>query len=303
MTDPIRLAAGERSGKVLGTSAHGPVPSAADPAGATGDDGGVVSGTLASHTMQRWVLGCLGVIIVIGIWQLTTSFWLTSDAELAPPGQVIGNLIDQIQTSAFWGYVGETVSGWGVGLAISIVIGIPVGILVGSSTFIWHALRPTLEFLRPIPGIALMPLALILWGQSMKSDVFLIAFGTVWTMIIQAMYGVRSVDPVTLETGRVFGLSAAERIRFIVLPSSLPYLATGIRIASSVALVIAISAELLIGDPGLGNQIGLAQSYSQYDEMYALILATGLLGMILQILSVGLERHFLRWHQSQRGNA
>lgn len=263
--------------------------------------GGITA--IASDTIQRWALGCLGVLIVLGLWQLTTTFWLKSDAELAPPGAVIGNLYDQIRTSQFWQYVGQTVSSWALGLAISVVIGVPVGILVGSSTFVWHALRPTLEFLRPIPGIALMPLALLLWGQSIKSDVFLIAFGTVWTLIIQAMYGVRSVDSVALETGRVFGLSTRARIRYIVLPSSLPYLATGVRIASSVALVIAISAELLIGDPGLGNQIGLAQSYSKFDQMYALILATGLLGMILQIFFVGLERHFLRWHESQRGTA
>lgn len=263
--------------------------------------GGIAA--IASDTAQRWALGCLGVLIVLGLWQLTTTFWLKSDAELAPPGAVIGNLYDQIGTSQFWQYVGETLSSWALGLAISVVIGVPVGILVGSSTFVWHALRPTLEFLRPIPGIALMPLALLLWGQSIKSDVFLIAFGTVWTLIIQAMYGVRSVDSVALETGRVFGLGTRARIRYIVLPSSLPYLATGVRIASSVALVIAISAELLIGDPGLGNQIGLAQSYSQYDQMYALILATGLLGMIMQIVFVGLERYFLRWHESQRGTA
>lgn len=313
MTDPTRFATGQagQAGEAgeAGQAGHAGQPEQADLDQAAQDE--MLDATPArrgmnaalSDTVQRWAFGCLGVLIVLALWQLTTAAWLKSDAELAPPGAVIGNLYDQIQTSVFWQYVGETLSSWALGLAISVVIGVPVGILVGSSTLVWHALRPTLEFLRPIPGIALMPLALLLWGQSIKSDVFLIAFGTVWTLIVQAMYGVRSVDTVSLETGRVFGLSTAARIRYIVLPSSLPYLATGVRIASSVALVIAISAELLIGDPGLGNQIGLAQSYSQYDQMYALILATGLLGMILQILSVGLERYFLRWHESQRARA
>jgi ABC-type nitrate/sulfonate/bicarbonate transport system permease component len=299
MSGRIRLAGAGRDGITAGPPAQDPAPGVSPP---VNGHGGVL-GAAASDTLQRWALGCIGVVIVLALWQLTTSVWLKSEAELAPPGAVIGNLYDQIQSAQFWQYVWQTFSSWALGLAISVVIGIPLGILVGSSTIAWHALRPTLEFLRPIPGIALMPLALLLWGQSTKSDVFLIAFGTLWTLVVQAMYGVRAVDPIALETGRVFGLGTAARIRYIVLPSSLPYLATGIRIASSVALVIAISAELLIGDPGLGNQIGLAQSYSQFDEMYALILATGLLGMILQILSVGLERYFLRWHESQRGEA
>jgi ABC-type nitrate/sulfonate/bicarbonate transport system permease component len=287
MTDPVELAADGDALLDVPPAAHSEVGRP----------------TTGSDTARRWATGCVGVAIVLALWQLTTSVWLKSDAELAPPAAVIANLYDQIQTSQFWQYVGQTLSSWALGLAISVLIGIPVGILVGSSTLVWYALRPTLEFLRPIPGIALMPLALLLWGQSIKSDVFLIAFGTVWTLIVQALYGVRSVDPLAIETGRAFGLGTADRIRYIVLPSSLPYLATGVRIASSVALVIAISAELLIGDPGLGDQIGLAQSYSRFDEMYALILATGLLGMLLQILSVGLERYFLRWHQSYRAKA
>jgi ABC-type nitrate/sulfonate/bicarbonate transport system permease component len=300
MTDPIKLATGDRDGKALSPPAQGGLLEVLTD---VGGQGGTARAIVTSDRFQRRVFGCIGVVVVLAVWQLTTSVWLKSSAELSPPAAVIGNLYDQVLTSQFWQYVWETLSGWALGLLISVVIGIPVGILVGSSTLIWHALRPTLEFLRPIPGIALMPLALLLWGQSIKSDVFLIAFGTVWTLIIQAMYGVRSVDAVAVDTGRVFGMSTLARIRYIVLPSSLPYLATGVRIASSVALVIAISAELLIGDPGLGNQIGLAQSYSRYDEMYALILAVGLLGMILQILSVGLERYFLRWHQSQRVKA
>ena len=196
--------------------------------------------------------------------------------------------------------VGTTAKAWAIGLLLSVVIGIAAGIIIGSNNYIWHAVRPTLEFMRPIPGIALMPLALLKWGQSSEAEIFLIVFGTVWTLIVQTMYGVRSVDPIALETGRAFGLSRAARVRWIVLPSSLPYLATGIRIASSVALVIAISAELLIGSPGMGNEIGLSQAFGRYTEMYALILATGLFGVILQTLSTSLEKRALRWHESHR---
>lgn len=249
---------------------------------------------------DAWLYGLAGFVVAIAFWELVTRVWLTSNAQLAAPEDVVGALARLVTHGSFWREAGYTMRAWAIGLLLSLVLGVTGGVLVGSSRVLWHALRPTLDFLRSVPGIALMPLTLLLWGPTLRSDVFLIVFGTVWTLIVQTTYGVRSVDEMTLETARSFGFNRLQRVMLVVLPSSLPYLATGLRIASSVAITVAISAELLIGNPGLGNQIGLARSFGQYTDMYALILTSGVLGVILQAGSTALERRFLRWHESQR---
>lgn len=260
-----------------------------------------VQGSLSAWT--RFLYGLSGVIILVVIWDVVTQFWLTSNSELASPLEVARSLASMARTGEMWVDCLLTLRAWAIGLAISFVIGVPVGLLLGSIETVWQALRPALDFLRSVPGIALMPLALILWGASLRSDIFLVVFGTVWIVIVQATYGVRSVDATALETARSLRLGHVKTILWVMLPSALPYLGTGLRIASTGALTVAVSAELLIGDPGLGNAIGVDQGYSQYTPMYALIVVTGVIGIVAHIATGAIERPLLRWRESQRGDS
>jgi len=246
------------------------------------------------------LLGAVGVALALLLWQLAPALGLVPSDDLPGAGAVLSKLASLAGTDAFWSAVGSTLAGAGLGLLIAVVVGVALGVLMGSSQVAWHALRPTVEFLRPVPGVALIPVAILVFGPSMQSDVFLVAFGCVWVMLVQTLYGVREVDEVALQTARSYGLTHAQRIRWVQLPSSLPYIATGLRIASSIALIVAVTAELVAGNAGLGKAISLAQSVGQTEEMYALIVAAGILGIAVHVLFGGLERRFLHWHQSQR---
>jgi ABC-type nitrate/sulfonate/bicarbonate transport system permease component len=114
------------------------------------------------------------------------------------------------------------------------------------------------------------------------------------------MYGVRDVDPLALDTGRSFGLGRFERLYRITLPSTIPYIGTGLRISSTVSLILAFTAELFMGIPGLGQAVNIAQAYGLTDQLYALALATGFLGVAIHIVFTRVERRALRWHPSQR---
>ena len=181
--------------------------------------------------------------------------------------------------------------------------GVPVGLLVGSSRWAYRALRVPIEFLRPIPSVALIPLAVLIYGTGLESKVFLAAFASFWPLLIQTIYGVQDVDPVATDTARSFGLGRLARLYRVTVPSAVPYIATGIRISSAVALILAVTAELVIGSDGLGQAINLARSGGNIDLMYALIIATGLLGWVLNIGATAIERRVLHWHPSQRGAA
>src|SRR5690625_4310223 len=117
------------------------------------------------------------------------------------------------------------------------------------------------------------------------------------------LYGVADVDPVARETARSFGLSRKYRLRYVIWPTALPYLMTGVRLGASVALILAVTAELVIGNPGLGLQISLAQSGNATVEMYALVLTTGFIGVLINFVFRTTERKILSWHPSIRNEA
>jgi ABC-type nitrate/sulfonate/bicarbonate transport system permease component len=140
-------------------------------------------------------------------------------------------------------------------------------------------------------------------GTNLRSEVFLAAFGAFWPLLVQTIYGVRDVDPVALETAQSFGVGRFERLYRIKLPSAVPYIATGLRISSTVALILAFTAELFMGTPGLGQRLNVYETFGLNPEIYALALATGLLGVAIHFAVSAVERYVLRWHPSQRKGA
>ena len=194
----------------------------------------------------------------------------------------------------------HTLQGWAIGLALAALIAIPSGIVIGSSRLLYHALRAVIEFLRPIPSVALIPLAVLIYGSGLESKVFLATFAATWPLLMQTLYGVQDVDPVATDTARSFGFGRARRLLWVTLPSAIPYIATGIRISAAVALILCVTAELVIGASGLGREINLARQGGAVDLMYALIIATGVLGWAMNAVFTRGERRVLHWHPSAR---
>jgi len=249
-----------------------------------------------------FVLGVLGVLIFLAAWELASRLGLVPQTQVPPATVIIATLGQQLGTSAFWISVGHTMSQWGIGLALSMLISIPAGILLGSSELVWRSFRPLIEFFRTVPGNVLLPLAILLWGLSLNSAVFLIVFGCSWSLTIQTMYGARDVDEGARDTARAFRFTTFEKVRWVTFPSALPHVATGLRIASATALIIAISAEILIGIDGLGKDIALARTAGDVNSMYALILASSFLGVGIHVVFSRIEKYLLRWHESQRSS-
>ena len=242
----------------------------------------------------------MAVACALALWELAVRGELVSDTSFPPMTDTVAELGRQLGTGDFWTAVLNTLQGWALGLGLAILLAVPAGILVGSSGLAYRALRVPIEFLRPIPSVALIPLAVLVYGTGLESKVFLAVFASFWPLFVQTLYGVQDVDPVVTDTARSFGLGRFERIWRIRLPAAVPYIATGVRISSAVALILAVTAELVIGSAGLGRSISVAQSGGAIDVMYALIIATGMLGWALNILAARGERRVLHWHPSQR---
>jgi ABC-type nitrate/sulfonate/bicarbonate transport system permease component len=151
--------------------------------------------------------------------------------------------------------------------------------------------------------VAILPLVLLIYGTTLQMKLVLIAFGTVWPLLIQVLYGVRAVDPVVSDTARSFRMGRRRRVGLVVLPSAAPYIATGLRVGAVSALILSIVTELVGGAAGLGFEISRAELAADYPKLYALVLVSGLLGLALNALMEWPERRVLHWHPSQRGEA
>ena len=257
--------------------------------------------TIATRrSFPDWAVPWAGLLAVLALFELLARSELINPRFFPPISEMVARLVEEAGTSGFWSAVGNTLQGWALGLAIACAIAIPLGILIGSTPLLYRALRGVIEFLRPIPSVALIPLAVLIYGSGLESKVFLAAFASTWPLLMQTLYGVQDVDPVATDTARSFGFSRAARLVRVTLPSAVPYIATGVRISAAVALILVVTAELVIGSPGLGRQINLARQGGNVELMYALILATGLLGMLLNALFARAEHRVLHWHPSQR---
>jgi ABC-type nitrate/sulfonate/bicarbonate transport system permease component len=243
------------------------------------------------------------VLVVLALWELAIRVGVISESNIPTMTGALGELVSQLGESGFWSAVGRTLEGWALGLGIAMALGVPLGILIGSSRWLFRAFRVPIEFLRPIPSVALIPLAVLIYGTGLQSKVFLAAFASFWPLLIQTIYGVQDVDPVATDTAKSFGLNRLARMWHITLPSAVPYIATGVRISSAVSLILVVTAELVIGAAGLGREINTARSGGNLEVMYALIVATGLLGWVLNIVMSAAEKRVLRWHPSQRAVA
>jgi ABC-type nitrate/sulfonate/bicarbonate transport system permease component len=263
------------------------VRAAAEPAGRRGGDRG-------------WVLGLAGFGMFLVLLELVPVVGLVPSRYLPPLHRIAAAGWDEFRTGVFWQAVGHTLVGWSLSLLYAFSAGVLLGVLIGSVPWLRALTASTIEFLRPIPSVALIPLAVLQFGNRLGSTLLLAVYASFWQVLVQVLYGVRDVDPVARDTAAAFRLTPWTRVRYLTWPTALPYALTGLRLAAAVALILTVTAELIIGAPGLGNQIGLAQSGGAVASMYALVFVTGLIGVAVNLGARGLERLLLPWHPSRR---
>lgn len=246
------------------------------------------------------VLGAAGILVLLVVLELLPRLGVVNPEFLPPFSEMAAALADSVQTAEFWVALGNTAATWAIGLGISMVAAIVLGMVIGSIDLLRTATASTIEFLRPIPSVALIPLAVLMFGTGRESTLLLVVYATFWQVLIQVLSGVQDVDPVARDTARTFRFSFLTEGLRLVWPTTMPYAVTGFRLGASVALILTITGELLIGTPGLGNLLSVAQQSGQVAQMYALVIVTGLLGVLVNLGARRVERRLLHWHPSVR---
>ncbi|HEX9555334.1 MAG TPA: ABC transporter permease [Reyranella sp.] len=231
--------------------------------------------------MRQWLGRLAGYLLGFAslflIWHFAST-WLLNSVLFPPPWRVIvkavelteeGVLGDQVMVSMmriFTGFLGGT------------LIGIPVGLAIGSFTVVRRLLEPYTEFFRFIPATALITVAVIWFGIGEGSKVFLIIYTTVFIIIINTAAGVAAVAPNKIRAARSLGASRAQVFFFVALPATVPYILTGMRLAMANSFVTIIAAELVAANSGLGKMIWDSRMYMLVDQIFVALLVLGLLG-------------------------
>jgi ABC-type nitrate/sulfonate/bicarbonate transport system permease component len=217
-------------------------------------------------------------LVILEIWARTTH--LQSDS-LAPPSAVAAALVEAFKDGSVLIATRDTLISAFAGLLIGGAIGMAFGITLG----IFHAfdrlMEVTIEAIRPIPSIALLPIALIALGFGYRMEILIVAFACVWPVLILSRAAIAGIEPRLIEVSRALRLSPADRISKIILPAALPRIFLAFRLAAGIALIVAVTVEIAINPIGLGAAIMTAQQALRPDLMLAYLVWIGIVGYLL----------------------
>jgi NitT/TauT family transport system permease protein len=238
----------------------------------------------------------LGPILILVLWFLLTSLGFIEAIFLPAPVATFSKLFKLISSGEIIPDVEWTVIRWITGLALGILIGIPIGVFMGSSKRIYESLEVVIDFFRSIPIMTLFPLALFLFGIGDKSKIALAAWSSIIYVVINTTYGVRHVKEARLMMVTSLRATPFQIFTKIIFPDALPEIFVGIRMSISMSLVIVVASEMIMGtNVGLGKRIFDAALVYQITEMYAAIIIAGLLGYLSNKIFVTFENRTIHW--------
>jgi NitT/TauT family transport system permease protein len=244
--------------------------------------------------LLRNLTGLLGFFL---LWEVVVRAGLVDKLFLPPPSDVLVRVVELLGDVSFLRDVIATVLAWAIAMGISVAIAIPAGLLLGSVPWLRDATRSVIEFLRPIPSVALIPLVLLLIGSGPEAKITLAVYAAVWPILFNTIYALSEIDPVLTETAKSYGTTKTRMLTSVALPHAAPFVFTGIRLSASIALILVVSTEFLAGAArGIGQFILEASSNSS--QLDAVLAGTVVAGIIGYVINEGLERtgrRLFRW--------
>ena len=247
----------------------------------------------------RWI-SLLTLVALLAIWWAVTATGVIEPLFLPPPSAVLQKAWLLATTgymdSTLWQHLAASLSRIGLGLGFAVLTAVPVGIAIGANRIARGILDPLIEFYRPIPPLAYLPLIVIWCGIGELSKVLLIYLAIFAPIAIATATGVRTVDPAKLRAAQSLGASRAQLIRHVILPSALPDILTGVRIGLGVGWSTLVAAELIAATSGLGFMVQSAAQFLVTDVVVLGILVIALIAFAMEMGLRALQRKLVPWH-------
>jgi len=244
------------------------------------------------------ILPLLGAVFVLLLWQIASTMWSkdlpgplrtwnASKPYLVKPFEKRGELDQGVLRFAWYSLLLVA-----KGYAIALLIGTPIGFMLGLSKFFAKSFDPIVQILRPVSPLAWLPLGLVLFQKSQPAAVFTIAICAMWPTVLNTAVGVRSIPQDYLNVARVLKLSRSKTLFKVLIPATLPYMFTGFRLSLGIAWLVIVAAEMLTGSPGVGGFLWQEYNALIYEHIILCILTIGVIGFILDRLMSLVERRF-----------
>lgn len=243
----------------------------------------------------RKTVGLLSILTVLLLWEAVCRAGLVNLLLLPPPSQIAPVLWKILGDGSFLAPLGQTLEMLAIGYTVACILGIALGVLLGSSEVAYGLLEPLIEVIRPIPKPALIPAMVVFLGIGAEMKITIVILAALFPVLINTLQGVRGVDPVLLGTARTLGCSRTATIWKIILPASLPMILTGMRVSLGMGLVLVILAEMLTAESGIGFLILDMQRSFQVRPMFAWIAILAAVGLVLNALFELVEDRAVPW--------
>jgi ABC-type nitrate/sulfonate/bicarbonate transport system permease component len=246
----------------------------------------------------------LEIAVPIALVALWAAYSASSDTYYFPP---LDKIVTAFRETWLFDRVGSDVVPslvrLGLGYLIACVVAVGVGLLLSLVGWLRRASDPVVQFLRAIPPPALLPFGILVWGVGDAMKIFIIAFVCLWPVLLNTMDGIGGIDHTLLDTARVYQISARDRILRVMLPAAAPQIFAGLRTSLSLSLILMVISEMVASTNGIGYFVLQSQRTFAIPEMWAGIVLLGILGYVLNLIFLLVERRVLRWHRGARASA
>ena len=250
---------------------------------------------IAALWRTRW-LGVGFIVFLLALWELAAASGTVPSMSFPRMSAVLATWWEIIISGELFGELLPSILRMFAGYFIGIAVGIALGLLMGYFRFFYSLLEPFTEMLRPIPSPAYLPIVILFLGIDDEMKVFMIAFASLFPVLLNTYSGVRSVDPIQLQTARTFGVAGWKLLWHVVLPSASPFIFTGMRVSLAVALIVMVISEMVAASSGIGYFILSAERGFKIREMFAGVLTLAVVGYVLNRVFVAIENKVLGWH-------
>jgi len=241
-------------------------------------------------------------LAIVAMWELSSRVGWLSSRVLPEPWSVLTACVRLAASGEMWQHVWVSTQRALAGFAVGGGLGLALGLLTGSMKAAETLLDTTLQMVRNIPPLALIPLVILWFGIEEEAKLFLVALGVFFPVYVNTFHGIRSVDAGLIEMARSYGLRGWALQRHVILPGALPHILVGVRFSLGFMWVILIVAETISAQAGIGYMTMNAREFLQTDVVLVGILLYALLGKLADLLAKGLEVWWLRWHPAYGAN-
>jgi len=247
--------------------------------------------------------GGLLLLMLIILWELLPRYGLVYARYFPPFSTVMRALLEGIESTEILRQAAISISRAFRGYFLAILIGVTLGTLTGTIRWVSELLEVTVELLRPMPSVALVPIAILLFGTSESNNISIITFACIWPIYVNTFEGTKSIDTQWIDTGRIYGATRFDLIRKVIIPAALPYIVSGLRVSLGTSIIVVIVTEMLASYKGLGFFIMETQGAYRIPQMYSGIITIGVVGYGLNRLFLAAEGHFMEWHRGWTAKA